>query len=263
MRKYLSMLSGVIVSIALMSGGLFPAEKPLETGAGFVKGLLVADGSGSLAGGTVFFFNELSGPAPSSTRYWRVPDYAFKISDDGSFQATLPAGSYYMGASKKLSGGPLGPPQDGDLFFISEDEKGNPLLHKVQENQTLNMGTVTGAAPFSRTILVTEGITSLEGTIRNEQGRPLDGMIVFAFSNPMMVGRPLYVSERSSSEGTYLLRLAGGGSYYLRTRDDYGGGPPSADQVMGIYGKGQPVTVVTGQNLKGIDFTVTKVGIAE
>ena len=88
-------------------------------------------------------------------------------------------------------------------------------------------------------------------------------MLVFAFPSPMMFGRPLFVSERSDKDGKYLLRLYGGGKYYISSRTNYGGGPPTAEQTMGVYAKGQPLTLETGEVKKGIDITVATIGAPE
>lgn len=87
--------------------------------------------------------------------------------------------------------------------------------------------------------------------------------MVFAFSTPTMVGRPLFVSERSDRDGKYLLRTHRGGNYYLRARANHGGGPPAADEVMGIYKDGKPVVIKTGQLRKGVNISVGRIGVAE
>jgi hypothetical protein len=262
MRKLVLFVPVLIMSIILCSSA-FAIKGTHEVNTGSVTGQIVVKGQGPMSGGTVFFFDEVSGPPPSATKYWRVPTHAFKVDENGKFKAVLPEGKYYMGASKKLSGEPLGPPQDGDFFFISQDEKGNPKLHAVRKNEVIDMGIISEAVPFSKKTLVREGITSIEGTILNEKGKPVEGIIVFAFSTPTMVGRPLFVSYRSDKDGKYLLRLHAGGTYYLKARVNYEGGPPSADQIMGVYRDGQPLTIKTGETKKGIDIKVTRVGVSK
>jgi hypothetical protein len=261
MRGVVSSALVLILGIMLYSCASSPKEtRELKTGT--LSGQIMIKGGGPMSGGTVFFFNEKSGPPPSATRYWRVPTDAFKVDDIGKFIAVLPTGEYYMGASKKLSGELLGPPQEGDLFFISQDAKGNPKLHTVAAGEVVDLGVISEAVPFSRKMLETKGITSIEGTIRDTKGDPVKGILVFAFSAPTMVGRPLFVSDRSDNDGKYLLRLYGGGTYYLRARVNYGGGPPSADQVMGIYGDGQPLTIKTGEVKKDTDIKMITIGDA-
>ncbi len=260
MIKLLS--SSLFMSIVMLCS-VATAEETHGVTTGSISGQIMIEGKGPMAGGTVFFFSDRSGPPPSATKYWRVPTHAINLDAEGRFQATLPVGHYYMGASKKLSGGRLGPPREGDYFFISEDEKGNSKLHMVLQFKPLDLGVIAVSGPFRSNMLVTEGITSIEGNIRDVQGKPIEGMLVFAFTTPMMVGRPLYVSERSDKIGNYLLRLYGGGKYYLRARSDYGGGPPSADEVMGIYNHGKPLSLLSMEQKKGVDIIIKGIGIPE
>jgi hypothetical protein len=261
MRRSIASVLMLMMSIffcSAVSAGDAPEGKT-----GVITGRMVIKDVGPMMGGTVFFFDEADGPPPSATKYWRVPTEAFSVDNNAGFTAVLPEGKYYMGAIERLSGEPLGPPQEGDYFFISQDKKGKPKKYTVKKGITTDLGIITGAKPFKSATLVKKGITAIEGTILNEKGEPAEGMMVFAFTTPTMVGRPLFVSERSDKGGKYLLRLHRGGKYYLRARVNYGGGPPSADEVMGIYKDGKPVTVKTGQLRKGINIPVVRVGIAE
>jgi len=261
MRRSIAAVLMLMMSILFCTA--VSAEDAPEINTGIITGRLVIKGVGPMMGGTVFFFNEASGPPPSATKYWRVPTEAFRVDENAGFAAILPEGKYYMGVIERLSGEPLGPPQEGDYFFISQDKKGRPKKYTVKKNTTLDLGIISGAKPFKRTTLVKKGITAIEGAILNEKGEPSEGMMVFAFTTPTMVGRPLFVSERSDKNGKYLLRLHSGGKYYLRARANYGGGPPSADEVMGIYGDGKPISIQTGQARKGINITIARVGVTE
>jgi hypothetical protein len=261
MRKLFLTVPAIIMSLIFFS--YIFAEEAHEDSTGIITGRLVIKGVGPMMGGTVFFFNEASGPPPSATKYWRVPTEVFRVDENAGFTAILPEGKYYMGAIERHTGELLGPPQEGDYFFISQDKKGKPRKYTVKKNATLDLGIISGAKPFKRTTLVKKGITAMEGSILNEKGEPAAGMLVFAFTTPTMVGRPLFVSERSDKDGKYLLRLYRGGKYYLRARANYGGGPPSADEVMGIYKDGKPISIKTGQARKGIDVTVARVGVTE
>jgi hypothetical protein len=261
MKKLLS--SSVIIAVILLFGTAIANEKPYGLKTGNVTGQIAVKGKGPLTGGAVFFFNKKSGPPPSATKYWRVPSHSFPIDKDGRFSAILPEGKYFMGASQKFSGERLGPPQDGDLFFISQDNEGIPKLHTIMQFKPLELGVISEAVPFSRKTLITEGITSIEGTIVDGKGNPVKGMLVFAFPTSVMFGRPLFVSERSDKDGKYLLRLHSGGKYFLSSRSNYGGGPPTADQNMGSYAKGHPLVLKTSETKRGIDITVTRVGVPE
>lgn len=262
MKKMLSSAIAFIMSIAFC-GVIYAQQKMTQVKTGTISGKIAQEGKIPLTGGMVLFFSDKSGPPPSSTKYWRVPSHAFAIDEKGMFRATLPEGQYFMGATQKTSGEQLGPPSDGDLFFISQDRNGDPKLHTVKGNKNIDLGVISEAKPFSSKSLVTEGITSIQGMIMDEKGKPVEGMLVFAYPTPTMFGRPLFVSERSDKDGIYFLRLHGGGKYYLSSRTGYGGGPPSADQNLGSYAKGKPVILETGATVKGINITVSTPGFSD
>jgi hypothetical protein len=261
MRKSVGLILILMMSIIfcmVVSAGEAPEVKT-----GVIIGRMIIKDVGPMMGGTVFFFNEVSGPPPSATRYWRVPTEAVSVDENSLFIAVLPEGNYYMGAIERPAGEALGPPQEGDYFFISQDKKGKPKKYTVRKGTTIDVGVISGAKPFSRASLAKKGITSIEGVILDEKSGPIEGMMVFAFSSPTMVGRPLFVSERSDKDGKYLLRTHGGGKYYLRARANYGGGPPSADEFVGVYNNGKPVVIKTGQLRKGVNIPVARIGVAE
>jgi hypothetical protein len=259
--KRLVLSLAVLIIGSVLCGSSF-AKEVSEIQTGTVSGRLVIKGSEPMKHATVYFFNEAAGPPPSAEKYWRVPTIALSADENGRFHAELPKGTYYMGAIQKRSGEPLGPPEEGDYFYISQDSKGNPKKYAVRAGKTMDMGTISGAKPFKRSTLITKGVTKIEGTIRNEKGEPQEGMMVFAFSTPVIAGRPLFVSERSDKNGKYLLRVSGGGKFFLRARANFGGGPQSADELMGVYNDGKPVIMKTSATKTGIDITVTKVGVA-
>ncbi len=260
MEKPFLSSTALIMGLVLCCAAVVHAEKG-ETATGTVTGIIGIKSGGPMMNGTIFFVDEKSGPPPSATRYWRVPTHAFRINEQAQFTAVLPEGTYFVGAIERKSGETLGPPQEGDYFFISLDKKGNPKKLTVWKGSTIDLGMVVEAVPFRRETLEKKGITSIQGTIRDDSGKPREGIAVFAFTSPTMLGRPLFVSERSDKNGRYALRLADGGKYYLRARVNYGGGPPSADELMGVYKGGRPVVVTKGQTRKGADIMVTTPGM--
>lgn len=221
---------------------------------------MIKDGQ-PMANGVVYFFNDASGPPPSDDKYWRVPDEIITTDAAGNFTAKLVEGKYYVGAikrSKSASGQEVGPPQQGDLFLPLHSENGNPKLLIVSTGKTTDLGTVTGAYPFQKkTPKTKDGITAIEGKVTDARGKPVEKALVFAFLTPAMVGRPLFVSERTGKDGKYVLRVHQGGSYYLKVRDVYGGGALKAGDILGSYGQKQPlaVAVKTGSTVKGVDIT--------
>lgn len=248
-------ISGFFMVLLLLSVAMAVGAEDVRTGT--ITGKMMIKNGGPLANGVVFFFNEASGPPPSPEKYWRVPDEIVGTDGDGNFKAVLLEGKYYLGASKRKSGQEVGPPQEGDYFLPVMEEKGVPTTYRVNKGKTSDIGTIAEAVPFSRaTIKTGNGITAIEGTITDADGKPLERAMVFAFLTPAMVGKPLFVSERTGKDGKYLLRVNQGGNYYLKIRDVYGGGAPKVGEIMGGYGQDRPVPVAitTGATVKGIDI---------
>ncbi len=227
---------------------------------GAVTGRLMLKGGGPMSGGQIFFFSEASGPPPSRDKYWRIPDYVAPINDEGWFSIALPEGKYFAGAIKRTSGEKTGPPKEGDYFFASADEKGSPLVYRVIQGEMIDIGVISGAVPFKKAATEPGEITAIEGTVIDPQGKPVENALVFAYTSPAMSGKPVFASERTSKDGRYILRVHKGGSYYLKSRSVYGGGPPSAGEMIGAYGEREAaaVNVSTGLSTSAINIKVSK-----
>jgi hypothetical protein len=223
-------------------------------------GTLMSKDAVPMAGGLIHFFNVEKGPIPNPEKYWRVPDAIADLNEKGEFTIELPAGKYYMGAIKRISGKKeVGPPLVGDLFFISSDETGAPKVYPVKQGEEVDVGTISEATPFKGWAMK-DDITAIEGRVLiNEE--PVEGALVFAYAAPRMFGKPDFVSDRADKDGKYVLRVPEGGNYYLMARDVYGGGPPRDGSIMGVYGDKKTPTAVkvySGEAKKGIDIAVIK-----
>jgi len=246
----------VLSAFLFISGSVFSQEQSTCR----FTGTLMSKDAVPMAGGLIHFFNIEKGPVPNPNRYWRVPDAIADLNEKGEFTIELPAGKYYMGAIKRVSGKKeVGPPLVGDLFFISSDEKGAPKVYSVKQGEVVDIGTISEAIPFKGWTMK-DDITAIEGKVLlNEE--PVEGALVFAYTAPRMFGKPDFVSDRADKKGNYVLRVPEGGVYYLMARDSYGGGPPSDGSIMGIYGQQKSpkaVKVYTGEAKKGIDIAVVK-----
>jgi hypothetical protein len=84
--------------------------------------------------------------------------------------------------------------------------------------------------------------------------------MVFAYQDPEMTGRPLFVSFKTGNDGKYILQLSEKGTYYLKSRNFYGGGRPSSGDIFGKYGGETPIAVNVNNKAvtKGIDITVER-----
>ncbi|RNC69237.1 MAG: carboxypeptidase regulatory-like domain-containing protein [Desulfuromonadales bacterium] len=243
----------LLVVLFLIATGVQAGE--LRTGT--LTGQMKIKGGGPLGNGQVFLFRKSSGPPPSPDRYWRVPDEVVSTDVEGRFTAQLLEGTYYLGASKRPAGKEAGPLQDGDYYLPSEDRKGMMWEYAVKNGETTSTGTIAAVVPYRKGSDKTGGpLTAIEGVVTNAEGKPVERVMVFAFVSPGMIGKPLYVSERTGKDGKYVLRVHSGGTYYLKARDLYGGGAPKVGEFMGGYGKTEatPVVVKTGETLKGIDL---------
>lgn len=260
-------LSSSIICVFLIISGIASGQVASK---GKITGKFILEDGTSLSGGLVFFFNDAAGPPPSRDRYWRVSDYSAPLDNEGRFSLELPAGKYYLGAIKRISGKKdIGPPEEGDFFFGAEDEKGLPKAYYVKDSEQTNLGTLTGAVPFKRAnVKYRDGITAIEGTVLDTEGHPVNGALVFAYTAPSMTGKPLFASERTGSDGKYILRVHAGGTYYLKSRDKYKAGTPSTGDLAGSYGyeafqaavkkPGVGIDVKTGEIIKGIDIRTTR-----
>lgn len=241
-----------------------------ENGPGKITGRITGVNGESMSGGLVSFFNLLTGPPPSREKYWRVPDLFTAIKQDGGFSMELPPGKYYLGAIKRASGSKeLGPPEEGDLFYAASENGGSPRAYEVKSGQETDLGTIAAAAPFSKKEVDYKNVTAVEGTVIDPEGHPVAGALVFAYVNPSMTGRPLFVSEKTGTDGKFMLRVSGAGTYYLKVRGKYGGGMPSGSELVGVYGNEQVVGVKKpgvgiilkkGDITRGITITATRFG---
>ena len=192
-----------------------------QTTGGIITGQVVIKGVGPMLGGSFFLIDAEAGPPPAATKYWVVPSHVYLIDEDAKFKAEVPEGTYYVGAIERRSPEVLGPPEEGDYFFISHDEKGNPKTLTVWKHSRIDLGILDDATQFHRSMLEKKDITAIEGVIRDGQGKPVGGMAVFAYPEPVIFGHPLFVSERSDKDGKFSLRLYGGG-YVLSDCPDRG-----------------------------------------
>ena len=220
---------------------------------GTVRGFIQSTDGVPLAGGDVYFFNEVTGPSPAPEKYWRVPGMLGVLDDKGGFSVDLPPGRYYVGAIQRKEGRALiGPPAVGDMYYA-----GNTVYDVLPEVQN-NLDVIRGAKPFSFDIgAERDGVTAIEGSVLDLGGKVVESAVVFAHKKQEMTDRPLFVSTRTGKDGVYRLRVSGGGTFYLRVRNSYGGGMPVTGAIMGVYGGDNPkaVTVKKGEVLKGINLT--------
>lgn len=253
--KTLTTALTAMIALLILASVVFAAERK----AGTIKGKLAQVDGTPLSGGLVFFFNQTSGAPPAPESYWRVPDEIAELDQNGTFSTELLEGNYYVGAIKRPTGRDVGPPNPDDLFLVSREPTGKHRLYPVKPGMVQDIGTVAEAVPY-KNVVPKPGMTAIEGQVLGSDGKPVKGVFIFAFLTPAMVGRPLFVSEKTNEAGRFLLRVSEGGKYYLKVKELYGGGPPRKGSVIGGYGDDTPkaVEVKTGTIVRDIKISGSK-----
>ncbi len=259
-RLLSAVVMGLCFSCAARAADL-PVAGTATLKTGTVTGQILTTDGTPLAGGIVHFFSDATGPPPSQDKYWRVPDFMQTLDNDGKFTVALPEGKYYLGAIKRASGKTVGPPREGDLFYINADLNGLPMAFGVTGAAQVDLGRMARAVPFKSSLVnYGKGITAIEGTVLTMEGNPVENAFVFAFASSATIGRPLFASDPTGKDGRFILRVSDGGNYFLRARSIYGGGPPVAGEFVGDFGEKEPVavTVNRGDRLSGYVIKVRK-----
>jgi uncharacterized GH25 family protein len=145
----------------------------------------------------------------------------------------LTASNYFIVVRKRLDGGRVGPVLADDYMGVYP---GNPLLLRSGQSLQLEIETVrkVKAEHDSETFTGLSGPT-LRGVIVDEQGRPVAGMHVFAYTD-RVIGhkRPAALSPPTSEDGRFELRLPDAGLYFIGARQLYGDSP-APNEMFGLY----------------------------
>lgn len=250
----MKILRFLLVLIALLLQVLSAAAG--ENKPGRLSGVLAHRDGRPLEYGMIYLFNSSAGPPPIMDRYWRVPDEISELDENGRFDLELAAGTYYIAYIKHADPYDVGPPKKGEIILVSRDSKGQPVPYTLKAGEMRDLGKLAEALPFDPAMARGGGkdLTAIEGRIVGEDGKPIVGAAVFAFTTPAKIGRPLFTSERSDSDGKFLLRVHQGGTYYLKVRGKHGGGQPGQDSVLDgeMNEKLAAVTVATGEIARGV-----------
>jgi hypothetical protein len=234
MKKWL--FFAVSVCLLFLLVGVAASQEKRE---GYITGKIVSGDGENMSGWRIRFYDAKAGPTPFTTEYGRVPDFIARSEDDGVFKAKLPEGIYHMIALKKGPGKRLGPAEEGDLIYPSLDST-EPKSYIIKAGATTDIGVISGAVPFKKEWAV-QVKTGIEGTVLDAEGKPVEGVLVFAALRPE-VEIPLYASRVTDKDGKYLIGLPEGGQYYVSVWKE----------------KPITVTVKRGEITKGIDISVTR-----
>ncbi|OHB24611.1 MAG: hypothetical protein A2X84_11695 [Desulfuromonadaceae bacterium GWC2_58_13] len=172
----------------------------------------------------------------------------------GMFEFPLPPGTYYLLARQRQSGGFAGPLRSGDYVGYYP---ANPLVVHEGEAVKIAIPMLEVPAKVDRLAARLFGQTSIQGRILDAKGQPVAGVWAILYGDPMMLNRPLYVSQPSGADGAFVLSFPHGGTYYLAARNQLGG-TPQPGELYGRYA-GSPdssLQVAVGQAREGIDIVV-------
>jgi len=192
-----------------------------------------------------------------SGNFDNIPPWAAELAADCSFELIAYPGSYYLQAVlRKSAGHNLGPLRLDDLVFMSPDAQGEFLQVDIPSGQPVNVGTHSSYWQF--TGFSDPIITGVSGRLVDPAGAPFGGLVVQAFGDPQMNGRPLAISAPSNENGDYQLRLAGAAKFYLLARDEAGIGLPLIGVNFGVQGgkKAKLLMVSAGQLIPERDIVV-------
>lgn len=223
-----------------------PAAEPFVTTG--VTGIVLHDGQ-PLAGATVYVYTDLGSRLKGMGYVMAGPTDA-----DGTFEAALPAGTYYLLARQRQGSSSVGPLRAGDFIGYYT---GNPL--SVRDGEVVRVAIPMFEVPEKVEQMAESlfGATAVHGRILDRAGQPVPGVRVVLYSDPRMLDRPQYVSQPTGADGAYVLSFPFGGTYYLAARDTLGGAPGPGD-LYGTY-DGSPdhsLRLDTGEVARGIDIIV-------
>lgn len=193
-----------------------------------------------------------TGSAPDPRRAIRPPLLSRPLLADGCFTLQADAGEYFLGAVLRLtSGGWQGPPRPGDMVFFSPDAAGGNLRVSLGPGMTVQIGRQAGGWTYAGFDNGTSTPT-VTGRTTDFDGKPVAGLLVFAFLDSTMSREPVAVSAPSGRDGGYVLRFSEPATVYLRVREHYGQRSPVDGGYMGVYGGATPLAVTVGGEEKGL-----------
>lgn len=230
MRRYIVAIFVVVCFSAAMS--VAQAE---EFGAGTLSGKIQTEDGQALSAARVNLFDVTRGPSPFLNAYWRMYDYLASTGEDGSFSLQLPEGTYYLMITK---GRTVGPPEEGDLIHPPLDGR-EPRQYVVKAGETTDIGVISEIVPFKKS-WAAKGPTGIQGVVMDKNGTPVEGKLVLASSFASVEKQVFMSDRRTGRDGTFVLRVAEGGQYYVRVR--------------GFKEPIVPALVKTGSMTKGIEI---------
>lgn len=171
---------------------------------------------------------------------------------EGRYLVSVPPGTYYVVARKRITGQATGPLAPGD--FYSEHQR--IVTQVVTGKLSVVDLAVTGMrAPmfFKKEVVERETDTGIRGRLMDQAGNPVPGGFAMAYSDPEMKRLPDYASTLSDADGKFTIFLPKDGVYYLAARI-HAWDMPQPGEPYGIFGTDKPtaVTVKKGKFVEGV-----------
>ena len=225
---------------------------------GIISGQVQLPDNTPMSNAVAVLFDESQGPPPALDQYWRVPDLIIPLASDGKFSLQVVPGTYYLQIAQKRPESEIGPPRDSEYLYFHRGKGGNAEGIRIEAGSHRDLGKVVALLWTPDVARQARGGTSIAGQVLDQDGKPVVRAIVFAFLNQAASGRPTFVSERTGNDGTFILRVHDGGTFYLKVRSQLGGGRPGAGEYQNVTNefKPEPVTLKKGEQRSGLVLKV-------
>ncbi len=158
------------------------------------------------------------------------PPYLYALTDDkGYFSVDISEGSYYL-VFRKRYGSQFGPPSSGDLigFF--------PIMPLIIKKGGYKITAHAFKIPEKRDLSENRNLFKIKGRVLLKDGRAATDYYVGLYDNRELLGKPIFVSNPSDSNGEFTIFVKESGEYYVGIRKRLGD-TPEADEELYFYDK--------------------------
>ncbi|MFC1855947.1 hypothetical protein ACFL2A_05340 [Thermodesulfobacteriota bacterium] len=223
-------------------------------GSGFI-GKATSD-EASLEGTFVYVY-------PESNSSMLGPSYvvANEIEKDGTLKVNLLPGKYNVALRKRGNSSKLGYLNVGDFAVHHPD---NPLEVKQDEYFDLGMLKLHEVDKARLDKIKKDEAkfvygTKVTGQVLNEDDEPAQGLYVYAYKDPKMVGKPHALSKKTDSNGKYTLYVTksenSNNKYYIGARTNFGG-PLEPGEYVGTYNADQEHAIIVDDEKEISDINI-------
>ena len=252
--------SGKVVKLAPFSLFNMGEDKALNIEGSGITGSATKD-AGDITGAYIYVY-------PESTPDLFGPSYAVsqEVEKDGTFKINLLPGKYRIGIRQRGNMTKLGILNLGDYALEYE---GNPVTVKQDEYNDLgelklHLVDEKKLEKVKKDELKVSFRAKITGEIKNEDDEPVQGIYVYAYKDPKMVGKPEAISKKTDEKGRYVLYIPHGGDsstrYYIGARTNIGG-PLEPGEYVGTYNENpeHSLLISVEEQIKDVNITVKEV----